>query len=190
MRSDLKENERTRSPISPLSQSEEIVTLIAASQKPLFAYIRTLLGPTNEVDDVLQEVNLVIWRRRHEFDGRGRFLAWACHIAYLQVLAHCKKRRRERHRYFEEGVLADLARCAADQVEQIDARLEALRGCLAKLPPSQRRMIQGRYEDGGSVQKLASELDRPVGSVRVMLHRIRKRLSDCMKRTLAAGETW
>jgi RNA polymerase sigma-70 factor (ECF subfamily) len=168
--------------------AEELVTLIAAAQRPLFAYIRTLIGPTGEVDDVLQEVNLVLWRRRHEFDCRGQFLTWACHVAYLQVLAHCKKRRREKRVHFDESVLADLAVCVAEKVERIDARFEALHGCLAKLPPSQRLLILRRYGDGGSIQEVASELDRPAGSVRVTLHRIRKRLSQCIARTLAEGE--
>jgi RNA polymerase sigma-70 factor, ECF subfamily len=172
----------------PLSRTEDLVRLIAASQKPLFAYIRTLLGPTNEVDDVLQEVNLVLWRRGHEFDRRCQFLTWACHIAYLQVLAQCKRRQREKHVYFDESVLADVAERIAQKVEDAVARLEVLRGCLAKLPESQRRIIVRRYEDGGSVQDVASELDRPVGSVRVTLRRIRKLLSDCIARTLAEGE--
>jgi RNA polymerase sigma-70 factor, ECF subfamily len=171
----------------PLGRTEEIVTLIAASQKPLFAYIRTLLGPTNEVDDVLQEVNLVLWRRFHEFDGRCQFLTWACHIAYLQVLAQCKRRKREKHFYFDESVLADLAGRMAQKVEDVDARLVALRGCLAKLPASQRRIILRRYEEGCSVQDVASELNRPAGSVRVTLRRIRKLLSDCIARSLAEG---
>jgi RNA polymerase sigma-70 factor (ECF subfamily) len=173
----------------PMSSSEELVTRIAAAQRPLFAYIRTLVGPKEDVADILQEVNLVIWRRGHEFeDGQGQFLAWACHIAYLQVLAHCQKRRREKHVFFDEHVLTDLAGLVSREVERIDARLDALHGCLAKLTPAQRRMILSRYEDGGSVQKVALELDRPVGSVRVTLHRVRQLLADCVGRTLAPGE--
>ena len=179
---------RSQSDGPPLNRGEELVTQITTSQKALFAYISTLLGSAGDVDDVLQEVNLVLWRRGHEFDGRGQFLTWACHIAYLQVLAHCKRLRRERHTYFDEGVLADLAVCVAKEVERIDAQLEALRACLGKLPSSQRRLILCRYEAGGSVQNLASELDRPASSVSVTLHRIRKLLSDCIARKLAEGD--
>jgi RNA polymerase sigma-70 factor, ECF subfamily len=180
---------RPQSDGPPLNRGEELVTQITASQKALFAYISTLLGSTGEVDDVLQEVNLVLWRRGHEFDGRGQFLTWACHVAYLQVLAHCKRLRREKHAYFDQGVLADLSGCVAEQVERIDAELEALRACLGKLPPWQRGLILRRYEAGGSVQKLASELDRPANSVSVTLHRIRRLLSDCIARNLAEGGT-
>jgi len=174
----------------PLSdRAEELMTLIVSSQKPLYAYIRTLVGPVNDVDDVLQEVNLILWRKGHEFNGKGRFLAWACHIAYLQVLAYCQKRRRDKQVYFDESVLSNLAGYVAQEVERIDARLEALRGCLGKLAPAQRRMILLRYEDGGSAEKVAGQLDRPVGSVRVTLHRIRQLLAVCIERSLSGGKT-
>jgi RNA polymerase sigma-70 factor, ECF subfamily len=172
---------------APMDRAEELVRHITVAQKALFAYISIMLGSGRDADDVLQQVNLVLWRRGHEYDGRGPFLTWACHIAYLQVLAHRKKCRRERQTYFDEAVLADLAGCAAEEVERIDDRIEALRACLGKLSASQRQLILGRYEAGGSVQKLASELDRPAGSVSVTLHRIRKLLSACIERTLAEG---
>jgi RNA polymerase sigma-70 factor (ECF subfamily) len=178
---------RSTSAGTPMDSGEELMVLIASSQKPLFAYIRTLIGPTPDVEDILQEVNLVLWRKSHEFDGRGQFLSWACHIAYLQVLAYFQKRRRERCVRFEEYVLADLASDTAAEVERIDDRLEALQSCLAKLSSSRRRMILLRYEEGGSVQKVAGELERPAGSVRLALHRVRQQLADCIERKLARG---
>ena len=62
--------------------SEEFVGWVAASQRPLYAYIRSLVGPWAEPEDILQEVNLVVCRQAHAFDGRGRFLTWACRIAH------------------------------------------------------------------------------------------------------------
>jgi RNA polymerase sigma-70 factor (ECF subfamily) len=165
--------------------SDQFVMWITSAQRPLYAYIRTLLGPCPDVEDVLQEVNLVLWRKAQEYDGPGQFLTWACHVAYLQVLAHLKRCRRDKHVYFDEGVLADLAAPLTHQVQSLEERLEALRHCLGHLPPEHRRMITVRYETGGSVQKIAQELRRPAGSVRVALHRIRSLLLECMQRRLA-----
>jgi RNA polymerase sigma-70 factor (ECF subfamily) len=167
-----------------IDRRDELLTEITACQRPLFAYIRTLIGPGSDVDDILQEVNLILWRKRDEFDGRGRFLTWACHIAYLQVLAHCKRRRREQSVFFDEDVLEGLAGCLAQEVERLDVRVEALRECLAKLPPARRRVILRRYEGDGSVERMADELGRPVGSLKVSLYRIRRMLGDCIARTL------
>ncbi len=165
---------------------DQFVMWIAGAQRPLYAYIRTLLGACAEAEDVLQEVNLILWRKAREYDGRGQFLTWACHIAYLQVLAHLKRCRRDKHVYFDEAVLADLAVPLAQQVDSLEPRLEALRHCLQQLDPNHRRMITARYAAGGSVQNLAQELGRSAGSVRVALHRIRALLLACMERVLAA----
>jgi RNA polymerase sigma-70 factor (ECF subfamily) len=169
-----------------VASSDQFVMWITGAQRPLFAYIRTLLGPCADVEDVLQEVNLVLWRKASEYDGRGQFLTWACHVAYLQVLAHLKRCRRDKHVYFDEAVLADLATPLAQQVESLEERMEALRHCLQQLAPEHRRMITARYAAGGSVQKIAQELGRPAGSIRVALHRLRSALLECMQRQLAA----
>src|SRR5882762_9883212 len=94
--------------------SPEFAAEVAAAQRPLYAYIRSLAGPWAEPDDILQEVNLVLCRKAHEFDGHGRFLTWACRVAHFQVLAFLKRRQRDKHIYFDEGVLSDLAGGLAD----------------------------------------------------------------------------
>lgn len=165
--------------------SEELVALIAGAQRPLYAYIRSLIGPWGDAEDILQEVNLVLCRKAHQYDGNGKFLTWACHIAYLQVLAYLKRRQREKHTWYDESILEDLAGPLAEQVEQLDARIEALRQCLERLSAERRHMITTRYAAGGSVQKVVDDTGRPAGSVRVTLHRIRLLLLSCMQRTLA-----
>jgi len=160
---------------------------IAASQRPLYAYIRSLVTPWGSVEDVLQEVNLVLWRKAGEFDGRGDFLTWACRIAYLQVLAHRKKVQRDRFVPLDESILADLSEPLADRVRETDSRLDALRLCLDSLSSDARMLISARYREGGSAQAVAKEVDRPPGSVRVTLHRIRKILLACIQKRLAEG---
>jgi RNA polymerase sigma-70 factor (ECF subfamily) len=171
---------------SPLS--EEFVARVAEAQRPLYAYIRSLVGPWADPDDVLQEVNLVLCRKAGEYHCEGRFLTWACRVAYLQVLAHLKKRRREKCRYVDEALLADLAGPLAGRVEQLDDRLEALRDCVSRLSDTHRRMITARYARGGSVQTVAEAEGRPAGSVRVTLHRIRMLLLGCVEQSLGWEE--
>jgi RNA polymerase sigma-70 factor (ECF subfamily) len=174
----------TRPPLS-----EEFVTHVAGVQRPLFAYIRSLVGPWAAPEDILQEVNLVLCRKAGEYNGQARFLTWACGIAYYQVLAHFKQHRREKCVYVDEELLADLAVPLSDRVEHLDERLDALRNCLSKLHPAQRRMIAARYATGGSVQKVAEGEGRPVGSIRVTLHRIRLLLLGCVERALKEEKT-
>jgi RNA polymerase sigma-70 factor, ECF subfamily len=175
--------------VRAVAASDEFVTQVAAAQRPLYAYIRSLVGPWAEPDDILQEVNLVLCRKADEFDGRGKFLTWACRVAYFQVLAHLKQRQRDKHQYVDEALLTDLAGPLAEQIEQTDARLEALRHCLKQLAPRHRRMITSRYAAGGSVQAVASAEGRTPGSVRVTLHRVRLMLLTCIERTLGRARS-
>jgi RNA polymerase sigma-70 factor, ECF subfamily len=164
---------------------------ITAAQRPLYTYIRSLVVSPDDVEDILQEVNLVLWRKIGEFDGSVPFTAWAFRIAYLQVLAYSKRRRREQHAQLDEALLSEIAESMAGKIDHLDARVEALRGCLAKLHPQLRGMILRRYDVGGSVQAIADELHRPTASVRVSLHRIRQSLIACIGRTLTAqGHLW
>ncbi|MBA4065976.1 MAG: RNA polymerase subunit sigma-70 [Isosphaera sp.] len=171
----------------PDDDAEATVARITAAQRPLAAYVRTLVAPWGNPDDVLQEVNLVLWRKAAEFDGRGEFLTWACRVAYLQVLAHRKKLRRDRTVPFDDAILADLAGPVAEKVAEVDDRLDALRRCLGTLSPDARRLVAARYADGGSVGAAAAEAGRTPESVRVSLHRIRKALLNCVRKRLSGG---
>jgi RNA polymerase sigma-70 factor (ECF subfamily) len=164
--------------------SEEFVTNVAGIQRSLYAYIRSLIGSWAEPEDILQEVNLILCRKATEYDGRSKFLTWACGIAYLQVLAHLKQHRRDKCVFMDEALLADLAGPLSERVEELDDRLESLRNCINRLPIAQRRMIANRYASGGSVQKVAESEGRSVGSIRVTLHRIRLRLMECVEGVL------
>lgn len=170
----------------PARRAERMVALISAAQRPLSAYVRSLVAPWGSPEDVLQEVNLVLWRKADEYDGRGEFLSWACRIAFLQVLAHRKKLRADRLVPMDEAILGDLAGLAERRAADADVRLDALRLCLAELPDESRRLIAARYADGGSVQAAADQASRTAESVRVTLHRIRKALLACVERRLGA----
>jgi RNA polymerase sigma-70 factor (ECF subfamily) len=172
--------------VEPANGNEQMVAHIASAQRPLTAYIRTLVAPWGSVEDVLQEVNLVLWRKAAEFDGRGTFLTWACRIAYLQVLAYRKRCARARAVPLDDAILDDLAGPLADEV-QSDERLEALQNCLQQLPALARQLLAARYQDGGSVQSAAQLVGRTPESVRVSLHRLRQQLLACIQRRLAGG---
>ena len=53
--------------MSSEEHQEQIVQQIAGCQDRLFAYILTLVPRRDVARDILQEANLVLWRRREEF---------------------------------------------------------------------------------------------------------------------------
>ena len=73
-----------------------VVREITACQSALYAYVCSLLGTSAGAADVLHEANVVLWEKAAEYDPSRPFLPWAYRIAYFQVLAHRKRRSRDK----------------------------------------------------------------------------------------------
>lgn len=172
--------------MSSLEQSEEFVRLLTEHQSRLYAYILALLPDAAAANDVLQETNVVLWRKSAEFTPGTAFGAWAGRVAYFEVLAY-RKRQTQDHHVFDTELLDEVADEAERMTETIGQQRLALRGCLKKLPRTDRELVSLRYEPGGSVQTIAKRRGKSVGSISQALYRIRLQLSQCIERAIARG---
>lgn len=171
---------------TPTECHEGFIRDLLDCQGRLYGYILSALADVNEAEDVLQETNVVIWRKADEAQVADNFTAWACRVAQFQVLAHLQRRRRDRHA-FDGGLIAQLADESIRQDAPLNPRRAALQICLEKLPAPQRTLITQRYADGTSVGQMASERKRPVATISQTLYRIRLTLMECVRRTIAGG---
>jgi RNA polymerase sigma-70 factor (ECF subfamily) len=167
-------------------RSGAFVQQLTGCQSRLYAYVCTLLGGSADAGDVLQETNLVLWSKADEYDPQRPFLPWAYRFAYLQVLAH-RKRRHNSRLVLDDRLLEQVAQEYHRQDEAEDQRA-ALDGCVGKLPPEQRELLARRYTDNESVLALADRLGQTPNVVSASLYRIRKTLLRCLEATLA-GKT-
>lgn len=165
---------------------ERFIEQMVRCQLRLKAYLRSMIPDWNVADDVLQETNVVLWRKAGEFEPGTNFQAWAMKTAHFQVLAHRLKHRRERL-CFNESLLSQLAEAQPRHSNDMDRRLEAMRACLETLPQGQRDMISSRYSLGCDSQTIARQTQRSAESVRVTLHRIRSTLLECIQKRLEIG---
>lgn len=165
--------------------SAEFIEQVTRAQRPLHAFVLSLVRNVADADDVLQETNLVLWRKSAEFEPGTNFDAWAFRIAQFQVMAFRKRAQRSKL-HFDDGLLELLAADAADEFGRgHDARQNALSACLQKLKPDQRKLIAVRYEPGGCVNDIAASQGRSPKAVSEALRRIRRTLMTCIESTLA-----
>lgn len=167
--------------------SEPFVRELLASQGSIYAYIASLLGSPADAEEVLQETNVVLCRQADEYPEIKNFAAWACRIAYFEVLSFRKRRQRDRH-MFDDRLLELLAQEATCEAERYAFWQRALSKCLAELSELQRRLIVKRYSPNGSVQAIAEEYSRSPGAISQSLYRIRCALFKCARRKLSATE--
>lgn len=170
-----------------LSIHERFVQDTIACQGVLYAFILSLTADRDWADEVLQETNVALLRKEDQFEPGSNFKAWACSVAFYQVLTSRKSRRRNRL-VFDEKLLSTLSDEGGRHVEQQDARRQALRQCLAVLSPSQKSLLQRRYR-GDAVNRIAADLGRSVGAISQTLYRARQALKECILSKLAKGSS-
>src|SRR5262249_57400719 len=117
----------------PAERVDEFVRLLGQNQRRLFLYVMNLVPNWTDAEEVIQEANLVLWREFGQFQPGTNFLAWACKVAFHQVLAWRKRKQRDRLE-FSEAFLEAVAAEASAAADVLEERSTALAGCIAKLP--------------------------------------------------------
>lgn len=163
--------------------TEGFITQVMEQQRALYAYILSLTQVLTEADDVLQEVNLVLWRKRGEYKPGTNFQAWAFSIAKYQVLAWQKRQSRDRAR-FSDDLLARLAETTEQRASQSDDRLAALVICVEKLRQKDRNLLRQRYGEGRSTAEISQADGRTRDGIYYALSKIHEKLRDCVRRQL------
>jgi RNA polymerase sigma-70 factor, ECF subfamily len=171
------------------NREDEFLLLFARAQRRIHAYILALVFDANSAADLLQEVNIVLWRKFDQYQSGTNFFAWAREIARLSVLRH-RQTTAARIVTLDPQVLDELAERFADATSlgEEDRRQEALTNCLEKLSDADRELILARYRPGASVKAIAERSQRTVNSVSQSLSRIRRLLAECVGRTLRVEE--
>ncbi|MEO5914161.1 MAG: sigma-70 family RNA polymerase sigma factor [Luteolibacter sp.] len=168
----------------PQDPQENLVALITRHQAALHAYILSLLPNQAKADDVLQETNLVLWRKAADYDQAKPFMPWACRIAWFQIKAARRDAARDRH-VFDPELLDLLAAEDDSDLEATTALDHALHDCLEQLPEEKRDLILHRYHPDSSVNEMASSCNLSPGALSVQLHRIRQMLESCVEGKLS-----
>lgn len=68
-------------------QSARFVVLLTGLQSRICAYLCTLLARAEDARDVLQETDLVLWKKAADYDPARPFEPWAFRFAHWQALA-------------------------------------------------------------------------------------------------------
>ena len=171
----------------PDSDVARFTQLLGTCQRQVFLYALGLLHNATDAEEVLQETNIVLWQKFHQFQPGTDFARWACRIAYFQVLKFRAKKAAE-ERLFSDQFIEVVAAQWDRTFDQLDSRREALAECLGKLSRKDRQLVVCRYQHGATTRGVAEAFGRNVQATRRRLRHIRARLAGCIQRSLTAEE--
>lgn len=169
--------------------SSDFASLITGRQQRLYGYIHSLLDSSAAAWDVLQETNLVLWRKQAEFAPGTNFEAWAFAVARFQVMAWLRDRKRDPLDLMTPELCEQMAHEAEIQAAQFEQRLSALQKCREQLPDRGQRIVELYYERGRSVKQVGEDLKMGVDAVKQALFRLRRMLQDCIELHSQPSET-
>lgn len=166
---------------------EQFVRLFTQHEAGLRAFVRTLLPHWQDVDEVMQEVGIIAWRKFDQFDLETDFRRWGAMIARYEVMKYRRGKARDRLR-LDDDILELLADEGLAELEHESLRQHALSGCLQKLPAPRRKLVLEAYAPGQSMKDLAAALGKTETALYQLLRRIRQALLACIERSVAQEE--
>jgi RNA polymerase sigma-70 factor (ECF subfamily) len=171
--------------ISP-EETKQFVQLLAGHERGLYALIVSLVPTWADADEILQQTNVKLWENFDRFEPNTDFGAWARTIARYQVLTYRKQAARHRQPQFSEAFM-ELVTVKVEEhaSDNGDARRLALSECLKRLNKKSQEMVRAYYAANGP-NRLAAQLGRTVGSLRVAMFRIRRQLHECVEHRMKA----
>jgi RNA polymerase sigma-70 factor (ECF subfamily) len=136
-----------------------------------FTFALRLLGSRSDAEDLLQEVFLQVWRQARDYSPeRGSPEAWLITMTRSRAI---DKLRSVHRRGMSPLSLAELPGLeGGTQVKPAAQASEAkltVQGILAKLPETQRTVLELAYFDGLTQSEIASRLGEPLGTVKTRM---------------------
>jgi RNA polymerase sigma-70 factor, ECF subfamily len=146
---------------------------------PLRAYVVRGMGGVSQADDIVQEAYLRLLRIERPPDDPAAQRALLIRIASNLMIDHWRRARRER---------SDAATPAEAGAEgpDIGLRLDMAR-VFATLRPEQRQLVWLAYVEGASHKEIGAAIGVRERSVRVLLHRAKRKLAGLLGEAGFAG---
>ncbi len=161
--------------------SREFDRLLAAHERPIRLYVRSLMPGYAGADDLAQETLLKAWENRAQFAEGTNFKAWTFQIAKFLVMNQRRKLARSPVVLLVDELLEQIDRRWME-IEDMSTEPHhvALSHCLGTLKPADRNLLHTRYATDVSLETYAEQEGTRPGTLKARLFRLRDILRDCI----------
>lgn len=175
-------------PICP-KRLEEFDPLWEGCRVSVRAYLTSLLANKSDVEDCVQEVALIAWKKGPVAEGQRAFLGHCLAAARLIGLAASRKVGKSRVQFLPPDVALSLADEVMRQEQEqpaVSHKVLALRACMALLNEQQRQLLGYRYSGNGrgKLEAAARSQGKSPDAIYKMLERLRTTLRNCVSKRM------
>jgi len=160
--------------------SRDFRTLAEEHGGRIYTLARYLLGRHEDAEDVTQEVLVRLWRNRDRIDP-AKTRAWVAQVTRNLVIDTSRQRRVRASMFADnadaEASVVAVSTDAGPERALIDSELRAaLEAAIAQLDEPYRSILVMREIQDLPYQDIATAMSMPLGTVKVYLHRARRRV--------------
>jgi len=160
--------------------------IVTRYQEKLSRYIRRLgVFQKEEIEDILQDVFIKVYKNLQEFDASLSFSSWVYRITHNETMTFFRKKSLRPYGHYvedSEKVFSSLG-SEINIEKELDTKInsEKLAAILPKISKKYRDAIILRYFEEKTYQEISDILRIPTGSVATLIHRAKKALQKKLK---------
>ncbi len=174
--------------LSSKQYREAFALLLPRYRDKVFRLIFSMLRDRALAEDCTQDVLLRVWKALPGFAGQSQLSTWIYAIAKNGALSEIRKRKPTvslDQNDDEDSYNPAVAALAAPEAD--DSATVSVGQLLDQLPERYRQAVVLFYMEDKSYEQTATSLGLPLGTVKALLHRARKRLIELTKEAEAAA---
>lgn len=156
-------------------QDDKLKAWLARHKGLLHKVARSFATSSHDLDDLLQEVVLQVWRSIPRYDGGVKESTWIYRVALYTAVSW--NRKESRH----EGTKHEFTVEPAVMEQEKDPRIDWLYERISQLNPLDRSLAL-LLLDGLSYREISETLGLSESNVGVRVHRIKKHLTAALKK--------
>ena len=159
--------------------------VVERHQRRVYTFARYYLGKAEEAEDITQEVFIKLWQKRRQIDAEGT-RAWLLKVPRNACFDRLRRRQSAAKVFADDPDDRVVERVSAADPDP-EARAAAadfrrhLRQALGQLTDPMKSIVILREIQGLRYQEISDVLGVPLNTVRVYLHRGRRRLREELK---------
>jgi len=166
--------------------------LIVLHQKKVASFIYQLIRSGNDVEDLCQQVFIKLWKSRHSYEPKAKFLTFLFLIAKRLVFNEVKRAHRKNEKMVldapeESGGIAYKLTSETEDPAEMELKLEkarAIEAAINELPEKARLAIILKKDDQLSYEAIAEIVGVTVPALKSLLFRARQELRESLSRYL------
>ncbi|MCX6795760.1 MAG: RNA polymerase sigma factor [Candidatus Falkowbacteria bacterium] len=175
------------------SKTDNELVLLALEDQAFFAgimnrysdklarYIRRISNfGEEEVEDVLQDIFIKVYKNLNDFDNDLKFSSWIYRITHNQVISHHRAKSARPQTVEIDDFLANRLRAEIDLTAEIEGKdlKKEVATMLSVLKPIHREILVLRFFEEKSYEEISDILKKPNGSVATLIYSAKKELKE------------